>query len=553
MAESDNKQLLSAVTEGHGNKVNYSGSSIKHQSTKAVLPTASKHHQHQQQQLFTTDKDGNNSSSTSASYSKNKNTSKKNQSSSTNKTQKDVSYLTDSSTEGRRKKRRDNRKFNTDRSISPPSTFIASRTRSRSRQSLNTSSSSCTIVSPVQTVIETLVTSTVSGADKLNNFTVPGEQFVSPTTTVQKRTTTKRHLDKSESSEYLNLNKQRNESEEPLQLTFKVSKSKKSLTVAEDSASAGSSNSSNSRNLRSAKSCVELNLSSPLLPTVSTALAFGVASTSQSYSPLFSNSSSSSSKIPKKRLRHSEPEDLKVLNLGARLAKSSVGREPQQRGISSHQDSQQGQPPNLLRRSSRSKGTHSSATTGSCVSSGASTSRAHTRQHSNSAGTQQHKPAASSIATISATATTVSSAIATPSSTKIQYNIHSSTINFDVNTSEPSTSQAAMANDGSRNSESSLNTNPTVKLQNSTFTPTASSSLDVPSIPLAGSAGSSAMVGGSSSNPSVPPHPDSESDDSEVGRLQALLEARGLPPHLFGALGNICIHFFFFLFPLVLY
>ncbi|XP_048518529.1 E3 ubiquitin-protein ligase TRIP12 isoform X1 [Dendroctonus ponderosae] len=33
------------------------------------------------------------------------------------------------------------------------------------------------------------------------------------------------------------------------------------------------------------------------------------------------------------------------------------------------------------------------------------------------------------------------------------------------------------------------------------------------------------------------PGVDSESDDSEVGRLQALLEARGLPPHLFGALG----------------
>ncbi|KAI8498816.1 Ubiquitin-protein ligase [Branchiostoma belcheri] len=30
---------------------------------------------------------------------------------------------------------------------------------------------------------------------------------------------------------------------------------------------------------------------------------------------------------------------------------------------------------------------------------------------------------------------------------------------------------------------------------------------------------------------------ESESDDSEMGRLQALLEARGLPPHLFGALG----------------
>lgn len=39
--------------------------------------------------------------------------------------------------------------------------------------------------------------------------------------------------------------------------------------------------------------------------------------------------------------------------------------------------------------------------------------------------------------------------------------------------------------------------------------------------------------GGGPSGPGV----DSESDDSEVGRLQALLESRGLPPHLFGALG----------------
>lgn len=33
------------------------------------------------------------------------------------------------------------------------------------------------------------------------------------------------------------------------------------------------------------------------------------------------------------------------------------------------------------------------------------------------------------------------------------------------------------------------------------------------------------------------PGADSESDDSEVGRLQAIWEARGLPPHLWGALG----------------
>lgn len=46
--------------------------------------------------------------------------------------------------------------------------------------------------------------------------------------------------------------------------------------------------------------------------------------------------------------------------------------------------------------------------------------------------------------------------------------------------------------------------------------------------------GAQAMA--SSGGPSGP-GADSESDDSEVGRLQALLEARGLPPHLFGALG----------------
>lgn len=47
------------------------------------------------------------------------------------------------------------------------------------------------------------------------------------------------------------------------------------------------------------------------------------------------------------------------------------------------------------------------------------------------------------------------------------------------------------------------------------------------------------LVGGSASGPSgvTASAADSESDDSEVGRLQALLEARGLPPHLFGALG----------------
>lgn len=47
------------------------------------------------------------------------------------------------------------------------------------------------------------------------------------------------------------------------------------------------------------------------------------------------------------------------------------------------------------------------------------------------------------------------------------------------------------------------------------------------------------LSGGGGSNSLLAPNAlDSESDDSsEVGKLQALLEQRGLPPQLFGALG----------------
>ncbi|XP_055852199.1 E3 ubiquitin-protein ligase TRIP12 isoform X2 [Episyrphus balteatus] len=56
-----------------------------------------------------------------------------------------------------------------------------------------------------------------------------------------------------------------------------------------------------------------------------------------------------------------------------------------------------------------------------------------------------------------------------------------------------------------------------------------------------GSNGSDKNTTASTSTPGTAPG-DSESDDSEVGRLQALLEARGLPPHLFGALGPRMTH-----------
>lgn len=62
------------------------------------------------------------------------------------------------------------------------------------------------------------------------------------------------------------------------------------------------------------------------------------------------------------------------------------------------------------------------------------------------------------------------------------------------------------------------------------FVPSASSS--------GGAAASNLAAGTSGTQPGTSGHhPDSESDDSEVGRLQALLEARGLPPQLFSALG----------------
>ncbi|RZF46922.1 hypothetical protein LSTR_LSTR013234 [Laodelphax striatellus] len=59
-----------------------------------------------------------------------------------------------------------------------------------------------------------------------------------------------------------------------------------------------------------------------------------------------------------------------------------------------------------------------------------------------------------------------------------------------------------------------------------------------PSTTAAGAgAAAGGTSGGSGGGGGAGAERDSESDDSEVGRLQALLEARGLPPHLLGALG----------------
>ncbi|XP_044752969.1 E3 ubiquitin-protein ligase TRIP12 isoform X2 [Coccinella septempunctata] len=67
----------------------------------------------------------------------------------------------------------------------------------------------------------------------------------------------------------------------------------------------------------------------------------------------------------------------------------------------------------------------------------------------------------------------------------------------------------------------------------SSFESSSSSAGEEPPSPQDGPQSASAGSGPSGLGLGI----DSESDENEVGRLQALLEARGLPPHLFGALG----------------
>ncbi|XP_053681255.1 E3 ubiquitin-protein ligase TRIP12 [Anopheles nili] len=246
----------------------------------------------------------------------------------------------------------------------------------------------------------------------------------------------------------------------------------------------------------------------------------------------------------------------------------------------------------LLRRSSRGKSSHSSATTGSCVSSNptnnpyhqpqsqsASSSRSgsHHHHHHRGGGGGGVPSGAVHLSNAAAVIAGTSTSKGGPSKGTILL-----ATSFDGGAiggggGGPSTSNA-MANDGSRNNNNNNNnsgvndvtnsshqqqhsqSHPFIKLTKATLggsgsssasasgmpphQPSSSSSamVDVNMLHATGSTGGGAAASSSSSSAAVsgsavPPHPDSESDDSEVGRLQALLEARGLPPHLFGALG----------------
>lgn len=500
MAEPDNKQLLSAVTEGHSRKhlppINSASTSRQSNSKKAAAHSTKTTGDGGHTDESTVQLNRDNSSRTKkpkASRSSNTSTG----SSPTKRTASKADLDRNYQPKGQQQKGNDNRP------ISP--NFVASRTRSRVQHSQQASSANSGEQRRREEQSNIIATTAATSTAERNDSRLRQSNSVGESSS--KRSVKRQFSANSDAA------------------------SSQQHTVDTDGEDS-TNQSKNSKKIRS-------------VGGAGTAIA--------------TNKATATSKTQTKRLRLSEPDDRetsshKVPNLGARLAKGgSVGREPQhqQRGSTSAQSEQQqqqnstGQSSNLLRRSSRSKGQHTTATTGSCVSSAASSSRAHTRQSSSSVAAassaqhpQQNKSAAA--ASSGAAVVTVTGGLAIPTNATKQYTLGFDTTNS--KTSEPSTSQqAAMASsDGSRNNEPT--SNPTLKLQKSSLTPSSSSPLDVTNIHLLTQhqqQGTSSSAPGTSTmtNP-VAAHPDSESDDSEVGRLQALLEARGLPPHLFGALGT---------------
>ncbi|XP_055698970.1 E3 ubiquitin-protein ligase TRIP12 isoform X2 [Phlebotomus papatasi] len=225
----------------------------------------------------------------------------------------------------------------------------------------------------------------------------------------------------------------------------------------------------------------------------------------------------------------------KAPNLGARLARGSSGREPQH-----HQSESQGHPPSLLKRSSRGKGTSQAATTGSCVSS-------HSRGQAGVSHQQNSSSASTSSKYQGGSAGGAGASTTLGGTTRHHHHTHhhhhnSSGQSGQFEGSSGGASTSGMASDqGQRGGE----TNPTVKLHKSSLMSTSSSAsgasgsglteasnMHLLTQPTTSSASSSSAANTSATSGQLPPHPDSESDDSE-----ALLEARGVPPHLFGALG----------------
>ncbi|XP_063707784.1 E3 ubiquitin-protein ligase TRIP12-like, partial [Culicoides brevitarsis] len=199
-------------------------------------------------------------------------------------------------------------------------------------------------------------------------------------------------------------------------------------------------------------------------------------------------------------------------NLGARVS----------RGSSS--DLQE-QPQNLLRRSSRAKSSTQTANTGSCVS-----STAPANNNSSPSNTTD-----SSLSRVAHRYSNSKSATSEGAASTSKNNQQTFGVGFDLSAGAgPSTSKQPSVGITSSNSnifqEQIPSINPFSKLQKTSLSSGGIQGNSQQSTTFGYLSTSNMETSGGQLH-------DSESDDSEVNRLQALLEARGLPPHLFGALG----------------
>lgn len=182
----------------------------------------------------------------------------------------------------------------------------------------------------------------------------------------------------------------------------------------------------------------------------------------------------------------------------------------------------------MLRRSSRAKSSTQTVTTGSCVSSTAPA-------NNNSSPSNITDSSLSRSAHRSGSNNKSVHLGGTASTSKFDH--QTSVGGFDLSagagpsTSNQNSNLIGIMSSSSNNSEEQPQTsnNPFIKLQKGSLSLSGNqANLQQPTFGFT----STSTAETTSAAPA-----DSESDDSEVGRLQALLEARGLPPHLFGALG----------------
>ncbi|XP_049317417.1 E3 ubiquitin-protein ligase TRIP12 isoform X3 [Bactrocera dorsalis] len=159
---------------------------------------------------------------------------------------------------------------------------------------------------------------------------------------------------------------------------------------------------------------------------------------------------------------------------------------------------------------------------------------------------------AAAIATANANSTTAAANTATASvatvatnSSHINLNAHNKAsasadaLSFSLMAQQPS---SGPPNTGGQSTTANLSVSTALGAANSNLVNNASAGAGTGAGVGTASATATATNTGAGATTAATSHADSESDDSEVGRLQALLEARGLPPHLFGALGPRMTH-----------